>query len=129
MQEPLFKNLLHLTAENAFPNDEERMPKVDLGMQLIEQVGAAQSLDEAASAVARSLAGKLVDILSPKENSFDASQPIPVYGFDSLVAVELRNWFLKAANADVAVFEMLSGATTESLGRRVVEKMLAGASS
>jgi hypothetical protein len=30
------------------------------------------------------------------------------YGVDSLVAVEVRYWFLKEFNAQVAVFEILS---------------------
>ena len=33
------------------------------------------------------------------------------YGVDSLVALELRNWFAKKLNADVAVFDILGEST------------------
>lgn len=33
------------------------------------------------------------------------------YGVDSLVAVEMRNWLVKDMNADVAIFDILGGAS------------------
>ena len=45
------------------------------------------------------------------------------YGVDSLVAVELRNWFSQVLEADVAVFEILGeGRSFEDLGTLVAGK-------
>ncbi|KAF2192938.1 hypothetical protein K469DRAFT_693029 [Zopfia rhizophila CBS 207.26] len=51
-----------------------------------------------------------------------AKQPIHSLGVDSLVAVELRNWFAKEMAADVATFEILGGMGMKELSRLVVER-------
>jgi len=38
-----------------------------------------------------------------------------LYGVDSLIAVELRNWFTEFS-ADIAIFEILGGATFKAVG-------------
>lgn len=55
--------------------------------------------------------------------SFDLNQPLHNYGVDSLIAVELRNWFIKTLKVDLAVFEILGGATAMMLGQAAAEKM------
>lgn len=44
-------------------------------------------------------------------------------GVDSLIAVVLRNWFLKTVKVDIVVFEILGGATADMLGNFAAEKM------
>ncbi|KAJ5932761.1 lovastatin nonaketide synthase [Penicillium verrucosum] len=39
----------------------------------------------------------------------------PVYGLDSLVAIELRNWFTKALGVDIALFDVLSAPSIRAL--------------
>jgi hypothetical protein len=56
----------------------------------------------------------------------DVAQPLHIYGVDCLIAVEMRNWFMQTLKVDVAVFEILGGATTATLGRTVAERMKAG---
>jgi aryl carrier-like protein len=43
-------------------------------------------------------------------------------GVDSLVAVELRNWFVRSIGADVAVFEIMGNSTIISLACDVAQK-------
>ncbi|KAK7750376.1 hypothetical protein SLS62_007675 [Diatrype stigma] len=65
----------------------------------------------------------LSKILSLAPDSVDLLQPLYTYGVDSLIAVELRNWFQKVLKVDVAVFEILGGAAATTLGRAVAEKL------
>jgi hypothetical protein len=44
------------------------------------------------------------------------------YGVDSLVAVELRNWFSQAVDADVPIFEILGDTSFTELGAMVAAK-------
>ncbi|KAK0554919.1 hypothetical protein OC845_000560 [Tilletia horrida] len=37
----------------------------------------------------------------------DAQTPLAAYGLDSLIAVQIRSWFMRAAGADVALFDVL----------------------
>lgn len=49
----------------------------------------------------------------------DFHAPLSKYGLDSLVAVEIRGWLRRELAADVAVFEILGGASLSSLGMLV----------
>ncbi|KAH9996378.1 polyketide synthase PksD [Xylariaceae sp. FL0662B] len=75
-----------------------------------------ESAEERASVVVESLAQKLARALSIKPEDVDASQPLHAFGVDSLVAVELRNWFAKEFAADVPVFEIMSGRSVAAIG-------------
>ncbi|KAI1144939.1 hypothetical protein F4825DRAFT_467740 [Nemania diffusa] len=67
----------------------------------------ASSLSEASTAVTAALVKKLADILSLPHEELDASQPMHSYGVDSLVAVDLRNWFAKELQVEFAIFDIL----------------------
>jgi hypothetical protein len=76
---------------------------------------AASSLDEAGKAVTEALVKKLAKTLSLTQEELDPNKPMHSYGVDSLVAVELRNWFSKEPRADVAIFDILGGATISTV--------------
>lgn len=52
----------------------------------------------------------------------DANTPLHQYWVDSLVAVELRDWFAKVLQAELGVFEILGGATLASVSQLVAKK-------
>lgn len=51
-----------------------------------------------------------------------ASCPLAVYGVDSLVAVEVRNWLAVSAKADLSIFDIMQSPSLEALAERVTEK-------
>lgn len=85
-------------------------------------LSGATSLMEAASVISDALMHKLSKALAVPLENLDPGQAMHTYGVDSLVAVELRNWFAHALDADVAVFEILGGATFDDIGARVAGK-------
>lgn len=82
----------------------------------------AASLSEAAEAVTKALARKLSSTLSLSLEEIDPTVPLHSFGVDSLVAVELRNWFSKEVSADIAIFDILGGATTTTVGTLAAAK-------
>jgi hypothetical protein len=46
-------------------------------------------------------------------------------GVDSLVAIELRNWFRQKLGIDMSVIEILGSASIQSLGELAAAKLLA----
>ena len=50
------------------------------------------------------------------EDRIDMNKPIHAYGVDSLTAAGLRNRFAKAFGVNIAVFEVLAGASFRQLG-------------
>ncbi|KAI0378120.1 putative polyketide synthase [Hypomontagnella monticulosa] len=119
MNEPMFVNLHQVAASEVTNKKESTGDGPDLGTV----IRAAESLTQAGEILANGLAGKLAKVLSIPQDTFDLGQPLHTYGVDSLIALEIRNWFLKALKVDVAVFEILSGATATTLGLTVAEKM------
>ena len=71
------------------------------------EFAVASSLTEASAAVTKVLMKKLADTLSLPDKELDAAQPMHSYGVDSLVAVDLRNWFAKELQVDFAIFDIL----------------------
>lgn len=61
----------------------------------------AGSLAEAVEVVTDSLARKMASTLSLTRKDIDLATPMHGYGVDSLVAVELSNWFANELRADV----------------------------
>lgn len=62
---------------------------------------------ERAQVVRRALAKKLARAMSISPEDVEPSKPLSAYGVDSLMAVELRNWFAKEFGANVAVFDIM----------------------
>ncbi|PVI00072.1 polyketide synthase PksD [Periconia macrospinosa] len=80
----------------------------------------ASSIEEKTAIVLDSLVRKIARALSIKAEDVDVEKPLHLYGVDSLVAVELRNWIAKEFAAEVPVFELMSGKSVGTIGGLVV---------
>ncbi|KAJ5683051.1 hypothetical protein N7462_006216 [Penicillium macrosclerotiorum] len=89
----------------------------------LQQVG---SLACATAVVTEAIALKLSKALSIAVADFDPSKPLHQYGVDSLVAVELRSWFARELQAEMAVFDILGGATLTSVAQLATSKSKLG---
>ncbi|KAI0904706.1 putative polyketide synthase [Ustulina deusta] len=120
MSEPIFLNLHQVPASGS---DQNSATSGGSAEDLWTGIKNAKSHLEAGDIVANGIASKLAKVLSMPQETFDVSQPLHAYGVDSLIALEIRNWLLKSVKVDVAVFEILGGATSISLGLVVAEKI------
>ncbi|KAL2793731.1 polyketide synthase [Aspergillus keveii] len=87
-----------------------------------EVFASGKSLEEVSCAIAQSMKAKLAQMLSISPGELDLDKPIHQYGVDSLTAVELRNWFSREMRADVAIFDILGGASISSVVTLAVGK-------
>ncbi|PVH93893.1 ketoacyl-synt-domain-containing protein [Periconia macrospinosa] len=83
--------------------------------------GAAPSSVEAAAVVVDGLISKLSQTLSLSTDELDPLKPLQHYGVDSLIAVEMRNWFAKEFSSNVAIFTFLGAPSIAEVGRLVVD--------
>ena len=81
-------------------------------------LSASDSLPEAAAVVSACLTAKLSSALSMPVENIDPTRPPHAFGVDSLVALELRNWFAREVGAEVSVFEILGSESITDLGLR-----------
>ncbi|KAF1974061.1 hypothetical protein BU23DRAFT_532398 [Bimuria novae-zelandiae CBS 107.79] len=92
------------------------------GINYAKAFRAATSADEASSVVLAALTSKLSRALSVAPEDLDPSKPLHQYGVDSLVAVELRNWFGKEFESIVTVLKIMSAVDVRAVATLVVEQ-------
>ncbi|KAF1947383.1 polyketide synthase-like protein [Clathrospora elynae] len=82
----------------------------------------AKTLNEATEIITEAIQTQLSSLLVVSKDDIDPKKPIHKYGVDSLVAVEMRNWFAKGVGADVGTIEILGDAGIAELAGRVAMK-------
>lgn len=83
-----------------------------------------QSTDEGErkQIVLRALAIKLARAMSIPPDDVQPNKPLSVYGVDSLMTVELRNWIRREFGAPVAVFDIMGDVPLSTIADLVVVK-------
>ncbi|KAF2676018.1 hypothetical protein K458DRAFT_447715 [Lentithecium fluviatile CBS 122367] len=117
MPKPLFRNMYQMDNIGAEATD-----GAGAFVDFQALLGSAHSVGEAGAVVTEALTRKLAKALSMPGDDIDPAKPMHVYGVDSLVAVEMRNWLAKELRADVAVFELMGNTSIASLGTLVAGK-------
>jgi hypothetical protein len=95
------------------------------GKQSTDFESLFRSVDSAAKAgamVARAMIEKLSTSIAVPREDISEDKPMYQFGVDSLVAIEIRNWFAKKLNADVAVFDILSESTIKEVAILAVRR-------
>ncbi|KAH7316922.1 KR domain-containing protein [Stachybotrys elegans] len=82
---------------------------------LKHRLSGAQSSEDVADVVEKAIINKLSDMFVVPEDDIEASQPLSKYGVDSLVAVELRNWLVPAAQCEISIFDLLGAKSLRDL--------------
>ena len=119
MSRPLFRVLEQIGVENdANALNKENPGAVDFGADFVR----AGSDSDAVAIVLEAILDKLEKALSLTKSDFDTNRPLHVYGVDSLLAVELRNWFTKTWKADIAVFDITGSGSIGALADEVASK-------
>ena len=72
----------------------------------------------------RALVQKLSHMLQLPPIDIEASRPIHTLGVDSLVAIEIRYWFLKEAKATLSVFDIIGDLPLKAVIALAWEKSL-----
>lgn len=86
-------------------------------------VAMAASLEEAALIASTCITEKMSRILCMSIDNIDTNQPPHRFGVDSLVAVELKNWFMSELGVDMKVFEILGNETITDIGLAIARKV------
>lgn len=80
------------------------------------------SAAEAGDIVLGALVAKVAKALSISWEDIEAQKPLSAYGIDSLLAVELRNWFAKEWHADIPIFDIMGAPNMSALSVNVAGK-------
>ncbi|XXH02496.1 hypothetical protein Hte_008872 [Hypoxylon texense] len=88
-----------------------------------ELLKKASNNEEIISIIETSFARKLGLILQLPVENIDKTVPLTTLGLDSLVAVEIRSWFLREFEVDIPVIKVLSGASLRNICLGAVERL------
>ncbi|PVI01490.1 KR-domain-containing protein, partial [Periconia macrospinosa] len=117
MSKPLFGGLRQMDRQTII-SDKNPENKIDY-RALFEQ---APTDEAAGTIITKALTKKLSTALNMPVTDIEPEKPVYAYGVDSLVAVEVRYWFLKEFKAQVAVFEILRSESIAKLSLFVASK-------
>lgn len=88
-----------------------------------KQLLDAQNWEEALIIVENCFAAKLELILQIPSDGIDKSIPLADLGIDSLIAVEIRSWFLKELTIDMPVLKVLGGSSITDLCKDAMSRL------
>ena len=77
---------------------------------------------EATDKVAEALVARLAATFNVPVESVDLGVPVAAHGVDSLVAVELRNWFASVGKAKLSIFDIQRSPSLRDLAGLVMER-------
>ncbi|KAF2215884.1 hypothetical protein CERZMDRAFT_120093 [Cercospora zeae-maydis SCOH1-5] len=84
-------------------------------LSVAAQLDATTTEEAAASVLTRALATRVETMLQMASGNFKVDASLLDVGIDSLLAVELRTWFLKEVHVDVPVLKILGGDSGEAI--------------
>ncbi|PYH35667.1 polyketide synthase [Aspergillus neoniger CBS 115656] len=123
---PLFRHLFQMDAQRHRRHGEAEKEMAPIAMTtaldrpaLLKQ---SASIVEATELVLEWLSGKLSQVLGIAAADVEPSKPIHMYGLDSMVSVDLRNWFNREIGATFTVFDLMSNTPLRELSRMAAER-------
>lgn len=96
--------------------------------QTITEISPASAIRQcrdregAVAIVSTALIQKISSILMRPVEELDPTAPISVYGLDSLVAIEIRNWITRGLEANLQILEILTSESVTLLSEQVLRK-------
>lgn len=95
-------------------------------VSLSSAVKSSKSYDDALKLVTAGLMDKVAAVLMVPREEMNESRPIVVYGLDSLVAIEIRNWITRELEATLQVLELLTSSSITALAATILTKSKLG---
>lgn len=116
---PMFRHLFQMgtPSQNSLPENGPASA-VDRA-SLLSKAG---SLDKAAALVCEWFTGKIAHTLGLAEEDVDVKKPLHTFNVDSLVAIDLKNWFAREIGAEVEVFALLGNTPIEQIAEQAASK-------
>jgi acyl carrier protein len=82
----------------------------------------SKNRDAAEAVIGAAVLQKVSSILMRPIEELDPASPISVYGLDSLVAIEIRNWITRELEANLQILEILTSDSVPALAETILKK-------
>lgn len=115
---PYFSHMIQESRRSS-DNGDDKKTSLPVSQLLARSATKGEALD----ILRDSFATKLVAMLQLGDQKVEHDAPLLELGIDSLVAVEVRSWFLKELKVDIPVLKVVGGASLSELCERALEKL------
>lgn len=88
-----------------------------------EQLAAATTEEQVLGVLHQGFSAKLGSILQISGDALDRDAPLVELGMDSLVAVEVRSWWLKELKVDIPVLKLVGGSSLAEICQLAAKKL------
>lgn len=122
LRRPMFRHLFRMGVEAGEGAGDEVGGHTTVAVDRPALLRAAGTTSEAALLVGEWFEAKMTHTLGLAEGSIDRARPPHTYGIDSLVAIDLKNWFAREIGAEVAVFALLGNSSLDQLAIEATNK-------
>ncbi|KAE8143892.1 putative polyketide synthase [Aspergillus pseudotamarii] len=122
MRRPIFRHLFAIDRQLKGSSAEAKASSITTAIDRASELGAVESQDEAVSLVTGWIRVKLAEIMGIAGVEISPEKPVNAYGMDSLMALDLKNWFHNEIGADLAIFDIMSSMDLKQLAGVVVWK-------
>lgn len=119
IRRPLFRHMFQVVPKDIGRRSGQRI--ASSAMDRATALRQAKSQGEAEHLVTRWVVRKIAQVLGVPESEIDPEKPLHTYGMDSLVAIDLKNWFDRDVGATVEVFSLLGNVPLGDLSREVAK--------
>ncbi|KAJ5659894.1 polyketide synthase [Penicillium longicatenatum] len=119
IRRPVFNHLFRMGTQSNVPIADSKASK-----GYIDRPAALRSAsaDEAISMVTDWIILKISHILGLPGSDIEADKPLHAYGIDSLVAIDVKNWFLNDLGTKITVFDIMGNTSLKQLSTMVAEQ-------
>lgn len=116
--------LSHLLRLSTLAGAGELAESAQNGTEIAPAVAIRQSKarEGAEAIVGAAVLNKISSILMRPIEDLDPAAPITVYGLDSLVAIEIRNWITRELEANLQILEILTSESIPALSETILKK-------
>ncbi|KGO67796.1 Acyl transferase/acyl hydrolase/lysophospholipase [Penicillium italicum] len=116
--------LSHLLRLSTLAGAGELAESAQNGTEISPAVAIRQSKtrEGAEAIVGSAVLNKISSILMRPMEDLDPAAPITVYGLDSLVAIEIRNWITRELEANLQILEILTSESIPALSETILKK-------
>ncbi|KAJ0164167.1 Lovastatin diketide synthase LovF [Colletotrichum tanaceti] len=121
IKSPLFRQLRSASDESATAARDDAAAYQNGGVSVRHALKFAESPEAAAEVVCVALVKRISRTMRIPEPDIDVGKPIHVYGVDSLVAMEIRNYLASECGSAVSVLDIMSNKTIEVLSGDIVK--------
>ncbi|KAJ5919061.1 lovastatin nonaketide synthase [Penicillium verhagenii] len=114
---PLMSHLLVNSGKTAVDDGESKIASIK------EQLIIANSVEQTQQIILDAFITRLSVILQLSVDNIDTQAPLIDLGVDSLVALDIRSWFLKSLGAEISLLDILSGSTVSEIANHAAENL------